>query len=201
MDTPHQIPDSELLARTRQGDRSAYRILFERYYAELCRQAAYRLNGDEDSAQDVVQQVFIDFWVQRKNEVVKDNVKGYLARMMQYKAASHVRNEVRKRANQDKWAEQTRPGEATGNDNAGEPSDELLYALRNEIQQLPPQCRAVFVAAYLEEQTYDQVAAQLGISRNSVKTQMKIAMAKLRARLGNQLPLFLFTLIHLLKRL
>lgn len=204
MDNYGDIADGELLERVRGGDRRAYRELFDRYYEDLCRQAAVRLNGDAHAAEDVVQLVFIDFWVQKRYDAVEGNVKNYLARMMHFKVADHVRNEIRKRGNQSKYLESEVGAEVS---EAPEGNEALVKALHKAISELPEQCRLVFTAAYLEEKTYNQVAEQFGISKNTVKSQMKTAMAKLRTALKGIVPLILLaastliTLMQTFKRL
>jgi RNA polymerase sigma-70 factor (family 1) len=185
------LPDSELLAAMRKGGQTAYRALFDRYYIAICRQAALRLNGDQDAAEDVVQQVFIDFWVQEKYKVVDTSVAAYLARMVQFKVVDHIRkNVVRKRHEGNQTAE--------GAEDMGvERIAALEKALHKEIAELPEQCRSIFTAVYLEGKKYKEAAEAHGVSINTVKEQLKRAMVKLRARLKDSVPIILWLLSFL----
>jgi len=70
-----------------------------------------------------------------------------------------------------------------------------LNRLWGEIENLPLQCKVVFKLVILEDMKYKDVADSLGISVNTVKTQMKIAYKTLREKLKQEqfsLLLFLF---------
>ena len=70
--------------------------------------------------------------------------------------------------------------------------------LRRVIESLPPRSREVFLLCREQQFSYDEVAAQLGISRNSVKNHMvhsmKILKASVEKDLGISLSLFLLIL-------
>ena len=66
-------------------------------------------------------------------------------------------------------------------------------ALWEAVNSLPEQCRVILKLVVLEEMKYAEVAEKLGISLNTVKTQMKIAYRELRGKLsGKQLFLLFF---------
>ncbi len=171
----------ELLALMRQGDKLALEELFDRHYIDLCDQAALRLNGSRSFSDDIVQQVFIDFWFQKKYETVEGNVKGYLAQMMHFKASSFARTENRKKINLRKYLDGNAELHVTGS--ARDDDDTMIKLLHDQINELPQQCREVFISAYMEEKTYQEVADRMGISKNTVKSHMKTAMAKMKAAL------------------
>ncbi len=190
MDQFENLKDSELLLALHKGNQTAYRVLFDRYYTAMCKQAALRLNGDTDAAEDVVQQVFIDFWVQEKYKVVDTSVAAYLSRMVQFKAVDHIRKSVVRRGHE---------GNQTLDDFADdmERMQALEKALHKEIAELPEQCRNIFTAVYLEGTKYKEAAELHGVSINTVKEQLKRAMVKLRARLKDFVPIILWLLSFL----
>lgn len=68
------------------------------------------------------------------------------------------------------------------------PAEKLLQAeleqlVARAIENLPEQCRAVFRLSRYGQLSYPEIAAQLGISVNTVKTQMARALHKLRETL------------------
>jgi RNA polymerase sigma factor (sigma-70 family) len=200
---PPNASDSELLQRLHDRDERAYKVLYDRYFPDLYRQAMFKLNGDGEAAEEVLQQVFVAFWVQEKWAVVKDNLKGYLAKMVHFKAAGYIRDNVRTRGNIQQYRDQvifgTEPTiqsdqtELEAKESAQE-ADALIQALHAEINNLPEQCRKVFTEVYLNEKKYAQVAEEFGISINTVKDYMKVGMRKLRAKLAG-LPIVSLVLL------
>jgi RNA polymerase sigma factor (sigma-70 family) len=204
--------DSELLLRLQDKDEYAYKILFDRYHADLFRQATYKLNGDTDAAEEVVAQVFVAFWVEEKYKVVKDNLKGYLARMMHFKAVSYIRDNARRRDKLEQYRDEVILGHTARMDievndveahQAAREADQMMAALQAEIAALPEQCRKVFTEVYLHEKKYKQVAEEFGISVNTVKDYMRVAMGKLRSRMAGLpvLPVLAIMALGLLLKL
>ena len=72
---------------------------------------------------------------------------------------------------------------------------QLGQKLQQALDKLPQQCKNVFELCAIDGQKYDYAANHLGISKNTVKTQMKKAYKILR---GNLAMLCLFLMIILL---
>jgi RNA polymerase sigma-70 factor, ECF subfamily len=64
---------------------------------------------------------------------------------------------------------------------------ELTELIESSIESLPDSCREVFLLSRNKEMTYSDIAEDLGISVNTVKTQMKIALSRLRKKLHEHL--------------
>jgi RNA polymerase sigma factor (sigma-70 family) len=62
------------------------------------------------------------------------------------------------------------------------------HQLRDELASLPPRIRAAVVLRYYADLSVDEVAAALGTSRNTVKTQLRIGLDRLRDHLRNERP-------------
>ena len=60
--------------------------------------------------------------------------------------------------------------------------------LIDELASLPPRIRAAVVLRYYADLSVDEVAAALGTSRNTVKTQLRIGLDRLRDHLRNERP-------------
>jgi RNA polymerase sigma-70 factor (ECF subfamily) len=72
---------------------------------------------------------------------------------------------------------------------------EVLDILDQGIGKLPDGCREIFMLSRIEEMKYQDIANKLGISVNTVKTQMKIALSRLRETLKDFLPVLMFFLV------
>lgn len=186
--------DEDIRLRLLKGDQAAYRQLFDRYYAVLCRQAALQLGGDTDSAEDIVQQVFIDFWVQEKYKVIDISLIAYLRRMVQFKTVDHIRKGITRRGYEAGYGQ-----DKLSDANPAETAD-VQQALHLAIAELPEQCRSIFTSVYLEGKKYREAALQHDISINTVKEQLRRATTKLRLRLKDFIVLLitLSPIIHYL---
>jgi len=67
-----------------------------------------------------------------------------------------------------------------------------MNILDQGISTLPDACREIFKLSRNEDMKYSEIAEKLGISVNTVKTQMKIALARLRETLKDYLMILLF---------
>lgn len=65
------IEDKELIERIRQGDQKAFRIVYDMHY-KLMMGVAINLTRDVDSAKEIVQEVFFQFW--KNHDVLKDGI-------------------------------------------------------------------------------------------------------------------------------
>lgn len=172
--------DRELFVLLNQGDRRAYTEIFNRY-APLLISHGYRLLGDRDLAQDVVQDVFMVLW-QRKAELeLTGSLSSYL-----YTA---IRNRIFTKMTHEKVVARYADSILSHMDSAFTVSDELFMAkelqklIEDEIAALPDKMRQVFVLYRMEELSYDQIGKRLGISDKTAKQQVYNATKILRSKL------------------
>jgi RNA polymerase sigma-70 factor (ECF subfamily) len=71
-----------------------------------------------------------------------------------------------------------------------------IEKVRCALEELSPRCREIFLMNCIEDKTYKEIAAALGISVNTVKTQLARAHAGIRARVDVQDALLLLLLVQ-----
>jgi len=64
--------------------------------------------------------------------------------------------------------------------------DELEENIRKAVDNLPPQCRSIFIMSRYEELKYSEIADKLGISVNTIQNQVCKALKLLRESLKDQ---------------
>jgi RNA polymerase sigma-70 factor (ECF subfamily) len=74
---------------------------------------------------------------------------------------------------------------------------ELEGMIQDAIENLPAKCREIFLLSRDEEMTYGQIAETLNISENTVKTQVKTALSRIRIALKDYLILGAIGIIKL----
>ncbi|HVF06220.1 MAG TPA: SigE family RNA polymerase sigma factor [Frankiaceae bacterium] len=132
--------------------------------------AAYLLTGDRGRAEDLVQSTLTKAYVARARVVGADSPEAYLRRIL---VTTHHRSFRRRRVREELRADV--PETAARADDVAARRD-LVAA----VAALPARQRAVVVLRYLEDRPEAEVAAILGCSAGTVKSQASRALAALR---------------------
>lgn len=153
--------------------------LYETEHSRL-RAFVRRLTGDGTVAEDLVQQAFVNL-VGRQEPGTE--TAAYVSRIARNLALNHLRNEKRR-------AEIEIAGIDTQHIADSRPSPEVTAIYRSELRQLlevilqlPPRRREAFMLSKVERLSHDEIARRMGISRNTVISQIIAAMAELDRRL------------------
>ena len=172
---------SELSRRLRHSDREAYAEVFRRFHGPLVRYAR-RITNDEAVAYDVLQDVFMKLWEDRKMLTVKVSLKAMLYTMVRNRALNSLRR--------SKWISTDTAVEDVGDPPEVAPSgDEVLAAkdLRQHLQawidKLPGRRAEAFVLSRYNGLKHSEIAAIMGISERTVDTHILLALRDLRGRL------------------
>ena len=174
------MDDRELLRRVQAGDEGAYDAVFRDWYPVLVRVATALLH-DEDAAEEVSQDVMVQFWKRRQAMDVDLPLKAYLLRAVRNRALNHVRHlRVRRESEADVEATYNAPG------TADQPvvAKELASAVKVAVSELPPRCREIFELSRVDGLKYSEIAEALDISEKTVEAQMGKALRILRERLA-----------------
>lgn len=184
----------EINLTTDLADDSSLEKLFHLYYGRLCHYA-YQLIGEEN-AEDVVQDAFALLCDNRENISDKENaLKSYLY--------ATVRNLCFNRKRHDKvvnlYLERLVADDDAKYDKAIDHQliyTEVMAEIHRAIHNLPKGCQAVFRLGYLEGLCNTEIAEELGISINTVKTQKQRGLKMLRETIK---PEFFAALLIFLK--
>lgn len=133
--------------------------------------AAYLLTGDHQAAEDLVQETYVVLVRRWQRSGVVDP-EAYVRRILYSRFVDGWR---RRRLVELPFAA---PPDAPGGDEAGAATDRLT--LQQALDLLTSRQRAVLVLRFFEDLTEVQAAAALGISPNTVKSQTRVALQRLR---------------------
>ncbi len=166
--------DGELLSRSRAGDAAAFNLLYERHRrAAFWR--AYKILGEPDTAEDVVQDAFFNLWLRAGvYSAERGSVRSLLLTMVHHCAI----DTVRRRHEGVNWApddidlapapELAELGEAT------------CAEVRDALRRLGPDQRSVVTLAYVGGYTHDEIAHLLNLPLGTVKSRIRLGLRKLR---------------------
>jgi len=174
------MEEGELLRRVQAGDERAYETVFRGWYPALVRVATALLH-DQDAAEEVAQDVMVQFWQRRHVIETGMPLKAYLLRAVRNRALNHLRHlRVRREAEPEVAATYEAPL------GADQPivASELADAIKVAVAELSPRCREVFELSRVDGLKYAEIAEALEISEKTVEAQMGKALKILRERLA-----------------
>src|SRR5437868_4493920 len=157
---------------------------FARHQGELLG-TLYYLVGNLEDARDALQEAFIKCWRHQAEVGQVENLKAWI-----FRVALNAGRDIRETAWRRK--RQSLPeDESTLISRQESPSeivehDERLTRLRQALMQLRPEEQEVFLLRQNGELTYDEIAQMLSMPTGTVKTRMRLALARLREVLGEK---------------
>lgn len=172
-----------------------FEVFFRGHYQALC-SYAFSFLKDEEGSEDVVQDVFIKVWEQRKDLIGTDQLKFYLFTAVRNNCFTHLKKN--KKYFLVELSEEDVPNETLIRLSEVDRNKDPKELIAKAMDQLPPKCREVFMLSRLSHQTYQQIADSLGLSVKTVENQMgkAIRILKTFARENNIYLVFLISLIY-----
>jgi RNA polymerase sigma-70 factor (family 1) len=170
-------------------------MLFRKYYGNLCNHAI-KFVYSRDIAEEIVSEVFANFWQGRIFEHITASYQAYLYKAVRYRAYNYLKFELNRTTSLDAVdfrykVPVLKPDEVLH-------YHELSRKLDSIIEQLPPQCRKAFQLNRLEGKKYTEVAAEMQISVSAVERLISRALSRLRSELKEDWLLGLLLVSHLL---
>lgn len=160
--------------------RQVFDQVYFRNYRALCLYANHILHNFPE-AEDLVQEIFVRFWeVVDQGETVSA-VRPYLYRMVKNACIDKLRlKKIETVDAMDVAEEMVDFFQPESEEYSG--IDRLLEA----VNTLPEKCRQVFVAICVNERKYKEVAAEMEVSVNTIKTQLSRSLKLLREALNKE---------------
>jgi RNA polymerase sigma-70 factor (ECF subfamily) len=173
-----------ILARARQGDGEAFRALVERHSRPLFK-LAFRLTGNEQDAEDVVQESLLRAYRQLGRFESRANFGTWLHRIAANCAIDLLRARQSRRdqrSDQIEDADALPASDQHGPDRLAE-SAEIARRVRAALEALSPLERTAFVLRHYEGRSIDEIGRTLGLKTSATKHSVFRAVRKLRAAL------------------
>lgn len=167
--------DKELIDIFYSDSSRGIELVFRQYYETLC-QTAVRITKESNLAEDIVQEVFFEFY-KKKDTLKVESIIGYLKRSVYNRSLNKVRAS-RDFIDTDNVELEFHDYEVSSHEKIE--YNELEQFLNEVIDSLPEKCRLVFVLNRHEQLSYKEVAEKLGISVKTVENQMSKALKILR---------------------
>ena len=157
---------------------SEFKAIFDEHYQWLC-DYIFKLSGDFDLTEDIVQEVFIDIWSKR-TKITIHSLKSYLFRSCHNRFLEYVRKNKRKiiKTSLDDIRIETIYELYTEEEDC---NNERIKQLSQAIEMLPPKCKQAFKLSKFENLKYQEIAEVMGISKKTVEIHLSKALSRLRS--------------------
>ncbi len=170
--------DEQLISKALAGQKDAW-IKLVRRYEQAIYNYGVRMTSNPDDAKDLMQEIFVSVFRNLSSYRGEGSFKAWLFRIASYRCVEYYR---RKKPSQ-------------GLDDAPEASDDTVQPeslmlldqqskqLVTAMQQLPLAQKAVVELKFFGQFTFDEIAEQLDVSSNTVKSRLYAALDKLKGLL------------------
>jgi len=182
--------DTNIIIQINQGDKKAFREVFDLYFNALSA-FGYKYLSDQFMIEDIVQEVFISFWEKRKDFDHILALKSFLYTSVRNKCLNHLKHLAVVRKHEPALVYELESEQQFTRHVIEEETFNQLFA---EIKNLPTSAQKIMTLALNGLKNQD-IAEELGISLNTVKTQKKIAYSKLKDKLGPRFNTILLCLL------
>ncbi|CAG1002139.1 ECF RNA polymerase sigma-E factor [Myxococcaceae bacterium] len=187
--------DDAVVARARDGDHEAFRVLVERHQGRLFRLAA-RVLRDDDLARDAVQDAFLKAYTSLRRFEGRSSFYTWI-----YRLTLNVCLDMRRRGRGDRHVEWPDPG-AEGAGAALEPvpaagteppesgpeveveRGEIRQRVGRAIDELPAEARETLLLREVDGLSYAEISETLGIPKGTVMSRLHYARKRVQKLLG-----------------
>jgi len=166
--------DAALLARVQRGDEQAMAMLFDRY-SKIVYSVALRVLRDAASAEDILQEIFMQIWRNPAGFVTtRGSLGGWLAVVTRNRSIDTLRRK--------KPTEQVEEMQLPAAGNLADESERnlMMEKARVVIAQLPAEQRKTLEMAFFDGLTHSEIAEMTGDPLGTVKTRIRSALLTLR---------------------
>lgn len=171
-----------LLQQLAEGSEAAFTAIFLRYRGRLYHYI-FTITNSREIAEDTVHDVFLKIWNARQRLADISNISAYLFRVCHNQAISGLR----RMAKETLILTELRQGTIPFLPEADPASQREIRAyIHQAVNKLSPQQRQVFLLSRQDGLRHRQIAEELGVSVNTVKTHLAQALRFLREEIGQQ---------------
>ncbi len=168
------------LIALKEGNVEAINLCFDLYYSGLCSSANWYVKQPA-IAEEIVQGVFVDFWINREKVPAQSSVKGYLITSVKHDCLDYLKHKKIEERYLDHFKDNILDSYEDIFDDLV--NKDLQKALNNAIAKLPNQCREIFMMSRFKYMSYKEIAFTLSLSLKTIENQMGKALKIVRTEL------------------
>lgn len=170
--------DIILLNLIREGDRLAFRHLFETYFTPLCRFMHLYVH-ETTIVEELALDIFTYVWENRKTLQIQISLKAYLFQAARNKCLNVLRQKkLTISLNSDEI-------DVAETDVMNLETEELYQLIQEAVLALPDKCQEIFQLSRTENLTNQEIASRLNISIKTVEAQITKALKRIKEFIGH----------------
>ena len=183
------MPGEDYIIALKTDDVRLFEKIYNTYYAVLYNYAV-SITKEQTLAEDAVSEVFLKLWEGRNSIEIENSLKSYLFKSVYHQCLNALKHVFV----QDQYRDFFLHHLPVNEEEADYPlanliEKEIKDILQKTIEKLPEQCRKIFIMSRIDGIKHEKISQKLGISINTVRTQIRRALEKLRIELKDFLLL------------
>jgi RNA polymerase sigma-70 factor (family 1) len=188
MKVSDHISDSDLVRCLQNEDLDAFDLIFKKYSRRLYAFALQYLKSNEE-AEEIVQEVFLKIWENRKKLKQENSLKSYLFTISYHDICKHFRKRV--------YNENLKKVISESGNQIFSLDDQISYQsvleqIDSIIEKLPSKQKEVFIKSRKEGKSTREIAEEMKLAPGTVDNRISDALKFIRKSMGNNFSLILF---------
>jgi RNA polymerase sigma-70 factor (ECF subfamily) len=179
------LADEESISLVRRGDAEAFAALYDRH-SRPAYSLAYRMMGERQSAEDLVQEAFLKVWRGAGSyRAERASVRTWILSIVHNRGIDQLRSTASRRRMQEKVeasAPRSQPSEAFAQSWRNSQREQV----REALSTLPPEQLKILELAYFSGYTHVEIAGLLDLPLGTVKGRMRLGLKKMRNYFDSQ---------------
>jgi RNA polymerase sigma-70 factor (ECF subfamily) len=187
--------DTAILKDIAAGSSKAFRALYARWEPTLS-SFIFQVTRSKVLTAEIVQDVFLKIWMTRESLADVKDFKAYLFVISKNRAINALKKSLADLERMKKYASEVPFNEQPEDDN-----DQIPFTLIDEaIDQLSPRQKEIFLLHRHERYSYREIAEQLGIGKESVKTHLALAIKSIKNHIETKIALIILLIDFISKK-
>ena len=172
-----EVTDQELLTLLKKGDKQAFTEIYARYAESLTGFAAAKLSNLDD-ARDLLHDLFVSIWENRATINITSNLRSYLFSAIRFKIIDRIRRNITR----EEYTALLTTFADTYTDGFEKQLEakELQELVNSSLEQISPKTKEIYLLSRDNHHSVAEIAQLLGLSEQTVKNQLTMALHHLR---------------------
>jgi RNA polymerase sigma-70 factor (ECF subfamily) len=188
--------EKQLAAQIKNGNQLSFATIYDRYNKQMYL-LAYRYLKSKEMAEDVVQHVFVNFWIKRNKINENLNLRSFLFTALKNRTLNTIRDEQRAIIkNYEFLMDSFHEG---FDERETEESLEMTSLIKKAVDLSSPQRKKIFHLKMMEDLSNQQIANKLDISVNTVKSQYYHILKEIREHVSENMGVSIVIIYHLFR--